>query len=337
METKNLLRELSQSIGIGHIDSARETLGHILSPYTKLKNCGSLGLIAEINSGKEKTILLDAHIDEVGFVVTNVDSEGFVSVSACGGIDLRQLPTREVLIHAKRCVPGVFVSTPPHLSKGEEKFSDIEKIKIDTALGDEARKIISVGDFVTYKGDFLSLSDTRVCSKSLDNRAGCTVLALLAQRLYGKDLPVNVTMLFSDSEELGLRGARTAAFGIEADEAVCIDVSFGDAPDVPQNKCAKLSSGAMIGVSPILDRGITRALENISESQNIPSTREVMGSTTGTNADVLSVSKNGIKCGLLSIPLRNMHTDCEIIDINDIEATVSLLEKFILMGGSKNA
>ena len=146
-----------------------------------------------------------------------------------------------------------------------------------------------------------------------------------------------MVMLFSDSEELGLRDARTAVFGIEADEAVSIDVSFGDAPDVPAEKCGKLGEGVMIGISPVLSRNVTRTLEDIAEKENSPFQREVMGSTTGTNADVISVSKDGINCGLVSIPLRNMHTDCEVIDLRDIEATVTLLENYILKGGCLNA
>ena len=337
MEIKKLLNELSASTGIGHINGARETIGRVISPFAEIENCGNSGLVATINQNKEKTILFDAHLDEVGFIVTNVDDNGFLTVSNCGGIDLRQLPTREVVIHGKEEISGVFVSTPPHLSKKDEAFSDISKIKIATALKSKAIEVISVGDFVTYKSNFMSLAGTRVAGKSLDNRAGCAVLCLLLEKLNGKALPVNLKFLFSDSEELGLRGARTAVFGIDAQEAVVIDVSFGDAPDVPAQKCGKLGSGAMIGISPILSRQITRTLEDIAEKEGIPFQREVMGSTTGTNADVITVSKSGVPSGLVSVPLRNMHTDCEIVDLKDIENTVKLLESYILKGGSSNA
>ena len=337
MDLRNLLEELSASTGIGHINSARETIGRIISPFAEIKNCGENGLIATIDAGKEKTILLDAHLDEVGFTVTNVDSNGFVTVSNCGGIDLRQLPTREVVIHGKKDIAGVFISTPPHLSKKDETFSDISKIKIDTALGSIAGESISAGDFVTYKSNFISLGESRVSGKALDDRAGCAVLLLLAQILKREELGVNVVMLFSDSEELGLRGARTAAFGINADEAVAVDVSFGDAPDVPAQKCGKMGEGVMIGFSPVLSKRVTRTLEEIAEKEGIAFQREVMNSSTGTNADVISVSKSGIPCGLVSIPLRNMHTDCEIVDLKDIEATAQLLKSYILKGGSADA
>ncbi len=335
MDINAILKELSETVGIGHIDCAREALGRVLSPFATTEKVGALGLIAKINANKEKTILLDAHIDQVGFIVTNVDSNGFLTVSACGGIDLRHLPTKEVIIHGKKDITGVFSATPPHLTKEEIKFDSIDKLKIDTGLNEKAADYISPGDFVTFKNGFLPLQNSRVCSKSLDNRAGCAALVMLAERLSKKELPVNVTMLFSDSEELGLRGARTASYAVDAHSAIVIDVSFGDAPDVPAAKCGKLGEGAMIGISPILNRSITRRLEEIAQSNNIPFQREVMGSSTGTNADVISIAKSGIDCGLISIPLRNMHTDCEIVDTADILSVVDILEKFI-MGGISN-
>lgn len=336
MDIKELLKELTLSFSIGHIDGAREILGRVVSPYAQIEKIGNNGLVATIKGEGKKTMLIDAHIDEVGFVVTNVDEKGFLTVSNCGGIDLRQLPTKQVVIHGKQKVKGVFVSTPPHLSNKTEKYTNIGDIKIDTGLCENAKEIISVGDFVTFDGEFFCLGENRVTCKSLDNRTGCAVLALLAERLNGKKLPINVALLFSDSEELGLRGARTAAFKVKADMAVVVDVSFGDAPDVKTQECSPLGSGVMIGSSPILCRDITRALEKTAKENNIAYTNEVMGSTTGTNADVISVTKEGLPCALVSIPLRNMHTDCEIVDIRDIEATVDLLEKFVLSGGNFN-
>jgi endoglucanase len=336
MDIKELLKELTLSFSIGHINGAREILGRVVSQYAKVKEIGDQGLVATIHGNGEKTVLIEAHVDEIGFTVTNVDDNGFLTVASCGGIDLRQLPTKQVVIHGKEKVKGVFISTPPHLSKDNEKFSDISKIKIDTGLNAEAKKVIKVGDYVTFDGEFFALGENRVTSKSLDNRAGCAVLCLLAERLNGKKLPVNVKLLFSEGEELGLRGARTAAFGIEADEAVIVDVSFGDAPDVKAQDSSPLGSGVMIGASPVLSRKITRTLEDMAKENGIPFTNEIMGSTTGTNADVISIVKEGIPCGLASIPLRNMHTDCEIVDLRDVLATVDLLYKYILSGGAKN-
>lgn len=334
MEIRTLLKELTDTFSIGHLDGAREIIGRYLD-FCQIKNTGSNGLIATLNSGCEKTLLFDAHVDEIGMIVTDVSNDGFITVSNAGGIDLRHLPSKEVIIHGKEKITGIFSSTPPHLSKGEEKCADsIDKIKIDTGLGDKAEKIISKGDFVTFKNTFLELGANRVCAKALDNRAGCATLILLANMLKSEALPVNVAFLFSDSEELGLRGARTSAYNIDTNEAVVVDVSFGNAPSIDSQKCGKLGKGAMIGISPILSGDISNKLLILSDDKNIPCQKEVMAEATGTNADVISLLKSGIKTGLVSLPLRNMHTDCEIIDLRDIENTATLLYHYVLGGGS---
>ncbi len=333
MKLECILKELTDCVSIGHIDDAREIIGRYLAFCSEVKNCGSNGIIASLNANKEKTVLLEAHIDEIGMTVTHISDTGFVTVSNAGGIDLRQLTSKEVIIHGKKDVQGFFISTPPHLSKDDKKFSDIKELKIDTGLGNKAKDIIEVGDLVTYKNEFIKLGSKRICAKALDNRAGCAMLIYLAERLSKKELPVNVIFLFSDGEELGLRGARTAVYPLEANEAIVIDVSFGNAPDVPSDKCGKLGDGTMIGISPILCKEISNKLISLCNDNNLPYQSEVMGSTTGTNADVITVSKSGVKTGLVSIPLRNMHTDCEIIDLTDIENTALLLESYILSGG----
>ena len=186
---------------------------------------------------------------------------------------------------------------------------------------------------MTYDKKPVSLQNGRICGKSLDDRAGVACLIEVASRIYDKDLPVNVIFCLSEQEELGTRGAKTAAFALSPHEAVALDVSFGDAPDVPSLKCGRLGKGAMIGISPILNRKIFDKLIYLSEENNIPHQFEVMGGTTGTDADVISVSGSGIPCGLLSIPLRNMHTPAEVIHLSDLESVCDLLEAYILCGG----
>ena len=243
---------------------------------------------------------------------------------------------KEVIIHGKKQISAVFSSTPPHLSKGEEKFNDISAMKIDTGIKN-ASEIISVGDIVTFKNEFLELNKTRVCAKSIDDRAGCALLLLLAEKLKDKELNYNIIFLFSDGEELGLRGAKPASFALSPDMAIAIDVTFAQAPDVSEQQGGKLGQGAMIGISPVLDRNMTNSLIDIAKENQIAYQKEVCAKSTGTNADVISITKEGIPTALISLPIRNMHTDCEIIDTKDIESGVLLLEKYICEGGVKNA
>lgn len=337
MNTKDTLLTLSSLCAIGTVTDASDKAFEVLSEYTECARIGNLSVIGKLKGESNYTLMLDAHIDEVGFVVTDIDDNGFLTVAKCGGIDLRTLPARVVTVHGKEKITAVFCSTPPHLSDKEREYKDISKIKLDTMLGIRAKDVISIGDYVTYNQYSAELLGGKITGKSLDDRAGVVCLLELAKRLKDKTLPFNVVFVLSDGEELGLRGAKTTSFKIEADEAIAIDVSFGDGPDISPDDCGKLGDGAMIGVSPCLDGEISKKLINIANENGFKYQTEVMGGNTSTNADVISVTKSGIKTGLVSIPLRNMHTDIEVIDMADILNVCDLLEAYILGGGVFNA
>jgi endoglucanase len=330
MDIKELLKELTLSFSIGHINGAREILGRVVSPYAEIKEIGNQGLVATIKGDGEKNILIDAHVDEIGFTVTNVDDNGFLTVANCGGIDLRQLPTKQVIIHGKEKVKGVFISTPPHLSKDNEKFSDLSKIKIDTGLSAKAKEIISLGDFVTYDGEFFELGENRVTSKSLDNRAGCAVLALLAERLHSEKLPVNVTLLFSESEELGLRGARTVGQKFNPDVVFALDVTI--ATDTPGlSKSCKAGNGPAILLmdsSMIGHRGLRDFVVSVAEELGIPYQFDYL-KRGGTDAGQLHLSHDGAPGMAVCIPARYIHSHTSIISKSDYFNTIKLLTEVI--------
>lgn len=331
MNIKDNLLSLSNAVGLGSIEDAANIAFNVISKYTTATQNG-LNIIGELKGRGNRTLLLEAHIDEVGFVVTDVDANGFLTVKNCGGIDLRALPARAVTIHGKRSVTGVFCATPPHLARGDKKYDDITALKIDSLLGDAARDVISVGDFVSFKQEAKELLNNRITGKSLDNRAGVACLLEVAKRLSGKELPFNVVFALTNEEELGCRGAKTAAFCTCADAALVLDVSFADGPDIAEKDCGRLSGGGMICISPVLDKELSNNLIDIAKENNIPYQLEVTGGATGTNGDVISISKSGVKTGLVSIPLRNMHTDVEMVCIDDLSAVCDLLEQYILGG-----
>lgn len=336
MNIKEMLFKLSSADAIGSVTEAKESALSLLSEYCETKLCDNGNIIGFLKGNSDYTLMLDAHIDQIGMVVTDVDEKGFLTVAKSGGIDLRALPSRRVCVHSKEKITAVFCSAPPHLSGDKEEYTDISEIKLDTALGEKARDIVSVGDYVTFCTKPEEMIGNLVCGRSFDNRAGVSCVIETARRLCGKALPFNVALVLSDSEELGLRGTRTATFDVSPDEAVVIDVSFGDGIGISNEECGKLGKGGMIGISPSLDRGISNKLILISEENNIPYQTEVMGGKTGTNADMVSLNKEGVRTCTLSVPLRNMHTDCEIVDISDIKSVCDLLEKYILSGGVMN-
>lgn len=329
MNLKNLLIDLASAEGVGYLDTVSKVAKKHLEPIskvTKSENC----FMAEFGEG-DYTLMLEAHMDEVAMIVTEIFDDGFVSVSPVGSIDARLLPAQPVKIYGKQTVSGTFTSVPPHL-KNDSSVPDFDTCKIDTGNINIGEKI-SLGDLVLFDAPAIELKGGRISGKALDNRAGMAAVITAAQKIADQKPNIKVVLLFPLGEELGLRGARVSAYNIDADECIVVDVSFGDCPEVPASKTAKLGSGAMIGISPVLSKNIYKKLEQLAKEDNIPYTLEVMGGTTSTDADVITLTKSGIPAGLISIPLRNMHTPCEVADINDINAVANLIASYAERGG----
>jgi len=331
MNLKKLIFKLSEADGMGGVKDALKVAEQYLSRYATVEIMGEGTLIGVIKGKSNHTIMLDAHIDEVGMMVTSVDERGFVKVSAAGGIDSRILAAMPVHIHSVPPVIGAFCSTPPHLRKDDDDVCKITEMYIDTGLGEKGIDIVSVGDRVTFLQSPKELMCGRITGKSLDDRAGVAALIEVAHQINDNCVPpCNVAILLSDQEELGCRGAKVSAFSVDPDEAIAVDVSFGDMPDIPSNKTGKLDGGAMLGISPVLSQEISDKLARLATEKKIPFQYEVMGGHTSTNADVISVAKCGVPCGLLSIPLRNMHTPVEVISIADVQSVANIITAYIM-------
>ena len=334
---EEILFALSSADAAGSVSDAADLAFEALSRFAKTERKNGLTVIGTLPGKSDYTVMIDAHIDQVAMVVTDVSREGFLTVAAAGGIDLRALPSRPVTVHGKEKIPAVFCSTPPHLASREPEYERAEEIKLDTGLGEKAAELVSPGDLVTFSAKPQKLAGDRVTGRSLDDRAGVACVLALAERLSAKKLPVRVCFVLSDGEEIGLRGIRPAAYEIAPEEAIAVDVTFGDGPGIPEEDCGKLGAGPMIGFSPSLDSGVSNRLVQTAKKADIPYQTEVMGRSTGTNADMIGISGRGVKTGTLSIPLRNMHTDTETLALSDLENTVRLLEEYILSGGLRDA
>ncbi len=336
MEIKDYLFTLSSLDAVGNIREASDKACELLSEYVNAEKTETLTVIGFLKGKSDYTLMLDAHIDQIAMIVTDIDDNGFLTVSKSGGIDIRTLSSRRVTVHGKEKISAVFCATPPHLSSGEIEYNDISKVKLDTMLGKKAKELINIGDYVTFSSNPKELCGTRVTGRSFDNRASVACVIEVAKRLQGKELPFNVAFVLSDSEELGLRGTRTATYKVNPNEAIVLDVSFGDGIGISDTDCGKLGKGAMIGVSPALDRTISNKLIEIGKNKNIPYQIEAMGSKSGTNADMVSVTREGVRTVTLSIPLRNMHTEVETLELCDLESACNLICEYILSGGIMN-
>ena len=334
MNLKETLKTLCAPPGVSGIETAAsEVARRLLSEYMPNAGIDSFGTVwgvVKYNDGMP-LLLLDAHIDEIGMVVNFIDKNGFLKVSNAGGIDRRVLPAASVTVWGGTPLKGVVCTLPPHVQKDSGKAIQADEIAIDCGLTKEsAEKRISLGDTVTIDADFAELQNGMITARALDDRAGVAAILYALDLLKNKNPRYNLAVTFSSQEELGCRGAGISAFNINPDCAVAVDVSYGDYPGGAENKTWKLGAGVMIGISPVLDRELFDKMKDTAQRNNIPCQIEVMGGKTGTDADSISVARAGVRCALLSIPLRNMHTPVEAVSLSDIENTGRLIAGFVL-------
>ncbi len=328
------LHTLCACSGCGNQTEIAECAQALLRPFMDEISMDVMGNVIGIRHSDKpdaKTIMLEAHMDEIGFLVTDIDNLGFIHVAAVGGVDTRVLAAQSVIVHGDKPYNGVFCSIPPHLSGDDKKLPVLDDMGIDVGMtSEQARLCIPLGSRVTFPPNFSVMNDNLAISKSLDNRSGMAAVLHCLRQLKKRD--VTVAVAFCVQEELGCRGAGVAARQIKPDVALVTDVSFAQTHDSHKHLFGILGGGAMIGVSPILREDIAVKLFSMAKDYKIPTQTEVMASSTGTDADQINVANCGVPCALLSIPLRYMHTPNEMVDVRDVSAVGCLMALFIEEG-----
>lgn len=339
MLLKELITDLcGLSAPSGFEERAFARAKELLSPYVDEIKTDALGnLLAVKRCGKEgaKTLMFDAHMDEIGLIVTGIE-KGFLRFANIGGIDPRMLPAREIKVLTEPPIFGVIDTMPPHALSEEDmdKTIDAKKLFIDIGMRDEeAKKRVPLGTPAVFAGGVDELSENVLCGKSLDDRSCVAIIIKTMELLSEKDLNVDLCCLFSTQEELGTRGAITGAYGAAPDYAIALDVTFASTPDSKKSEVLEMRKGAAIGVGPSMNRNITNMLIKTAQEKNIPYQLEIMGGDSGTNGWVIQVCREGIVTGIVSLPIRYMHSPVETMDISDAEAIVSLLTEFTLRLG----
>ena len=331
---KNLIFNLCSAKAVsGEEAPVKEAVRLALETYAEVSTDQNGNLFAKFGKKDAKySIMLDAHIDQIGLIITHIDDNGFVKASPCGGIDRRVLQADRFTILGKTEVPCLCCSTPPHLSNGkEDKAVAAGEIWFDTGLAsEELREIVSLGDRIVFSAEPKLLLGNRVLSPALDNRAGVAALMYCGDILKRHELNCRVIISLSSREEVNMAGAKTAAFSLYPSEAIAVDVSFAKQSGVPSEGRGVLDEGPMIGISPVLDKDITSKLITAAKVKKLNYQLEVMGGVTGTTADAISSTRGGIRTGLVSIPMRSMHAAVEIASLNDIAAVGELLAEYIL-------
>ena len=318
----------------GFESEVAEAAAELLRPLTDEVYITRLGSVAGVRRcGREDAprLLLDAHLDEIGFIVTGHE-EGFLRFAPLGGVDPRMLPDREMVILTEPPIYGVVACLPPHVQSGEDmdKSLPIKDLFLDVGLSQEAaQKKIPIGTPATYRGGCAPLGADLLCGKALDDRAGFAVLLDVLERLREKKLNVDLYVLGSTQEETHSSGAITAAYEIAPNLCVAVDVTHGDSPDASKNETFKLGGGPVIGVGPNCARSLSGRLKELAGELDMPVQIEVMSGSSGTNAWPIQVSREGVATAVLSIPERYMHTPIEVVHRKDLEDTAKLLAAYV--------
>lgn len=284
--------------------------------------------------GKENAarILIDAHMDEIGLYVTEVLEGGFLRVAAIGGLDLRTLPSAEVVIYGKEEISGVIASTPPHLRKKDEEkeLTPVDGLLVDTGYGKEDLEgIVRVGTPVGFAPRYTWLANDRLVGKGMDNKACAACAVHAVQRARADELAGDVFILLSVCEETAVGGVAPAGLAVAPDYAMVIDVNLGRTPDTKARETVVMGKGPSITRSAVVDRRLTKMTEALATKKEIPWQISVAATSTGTNTMDLHLVGAGIPVVDVGVPLRAMHTYVEMLDMADAAWLSDLVLAFV--------
>lgn len=297
-----------------------------------------MGNLIAFRKGKsDKKLAIAAHMDEIAFIVTHIDDNGFVRFHVLGGFDPKTLTAQRVIIHGKEDVIGVMGCKPIHLLSAEERKKPlaIKDYFIDTGMSKEAlEQHISVGDSITREREMLVLGDC-VNSKSIDNRVSVFILVEMLRNIAKEKPALDTYAVFTVQEEIGLRGASTAASGIDPDFTIALDTTIAnDLPGfAPHEAVTRLGAGAAIKIldgSVVCDTRMTRFIQSCAENKNIPFQKEILPAGGTDTGAMQRFAKGGSIAGAISIPTRYLHQVIEMANISDIKHCTDLLESCVL-------
>ncbi len=336
IEPLPFLKELISVPGLsGHEGPVRTIIERAWAPLTDELHHSRLGSLHGLHAGSSSqprpSILLATHMDAIGLMVSKV-VEGFLHLTAIGGIDPRVLPGQIVTVHGREDLPGVIVQPTPHLLPPDVGSGPVplNHLLVDTGLlPAEVDRKVRVGDLVSFAQDPIELGDQILAGHTLDNRVSVTALTCCLGELQGRAHTWDVWAVATTQEEATLGGALTSAFELNPDLAVAIDVTFAKGPGTPDYQAYPLGKGITLGWGPNVHPGLHRAIKKIADQLELPYQLEPLPRHSGTDAYALQVARGGIPTMVISIPLRYMHTPVEVVSMKDIARTGRLLAEFV--------
>ncbi len=338
---KGLLEKLSNAHGVsGYESNIRQIIEDEVRPYVDDIRTDRMGNLIATKYGASPGLMLAAHMDEIGLMVKYVDEKGFIYFTTTGGwFDQTLLNQRMILHTEKGDIYGVIGSKPPHAMKEEDRKKPVktEDMFIDAGASsrEDAEKMGAIaGTPITSDMEFRSLANDMVTGKALDDRGGCAVLIEALRQM--KDVKATVYAVFTVQEEVGLKGGKTSAFGLNPDVALVSEVTFtGDHPGIEKKDSAlEIGKGPAITVSDAEGRGIIvpekvlRWLKEAAKADNIPYQLKV-GAAGQTDASMIHLSREGIPTGVISTPSRYIHTPVTVLSMSDLEKSAHLIVKAV--------
>ena len=340
MDVKEILVNLSEGTGVSGYE-------HGVADYLE-QNCrwadeirrdklGNLIMLKRAKPAVEHAyrpkVMLAAHMDEIGLIITKIDDEGFLRFSTVGGIDQRVLLAQEVIVHGKTDLPGVIGAKPPHAQAPEERNNAVPMDELYIYVGydskDQLAELVGIGDLATINRKVVNLNGSLMAGKAMDDRAGVAVMLECLKALANMNHIADVYAVATVQEEVGVRGATTSTYGIVPDIGIALDVGHGDMPGVAEHLTISLGNGPGIAMGPHVHPSLHKRLVQTAKDWNISYTLEPAVRPGGTDAFAIQITQAGIPTALLSLPLRYMHTAVETLDYDDVRKTARLLAQFI--------
>lgn len=346
--TLELVKRLTQVSGpSGYEARAAKTIQAELKPFADQVKADKMGSVAAFKKGSGpkasgKKILLAAHLDEIGLLVTRIEEGGFLRFTEIGGFDIRVLLSQEVLVHpvgrlgpaTEKFYPGIIGAKPPHFQTPEEsrQVIDLADLYIDLGMEEkEVRARISVGDVVTMRAPFVNLKNDRAAGKAMDDRACVAVMVKTMELLKKMRHSWDVYAVATVQEEAGwgCLGALTASYNANPDIGIALDVTHADMQMTYESETFPMGKGPTIAMGPNLHPAVVEKLKELAKAEEIPYQLEPVAGVTGTDAMDIQISREGIPTGLIGLPLRYMHTPVEMLAAVDVERSARLLARFI--------
>ncbi len=338
-ELKAHLRALSEAHApSGHEAPVREILRAAWAELVNEFEQDGLGSLIGIKratrpqkSGAARKIMLAAHMDEIGMIVTGI-VDGFIRFNRISGVDNRLMPAQAVMVHGREMLPGVVAARPPHLltTAMRAKYPTFDEMLIDVGLSPErVEELVQIGDVITVDAPFVELLGTKVAGKAFDDRACVAAVTVCLNELQLLSHEWDVYATATVQEETGLLGAKTAAYKIAPDAAIALDVTFAQQPGVDADSSCEMGGGPGIGFGANFHIKLSDQIRETARRHEIKLQEDVIPANSGTDAWAIQVALQGIPTALLEVPIRNMHAPVETLDLRDIERCGRLMAHFI--------